>query len=106
MLGAGVSLPVMKLLVPSIGSMTQRYRGAWASSDLAPSSMPPSSPKMACVGKLSRMRVLMAASACLSASVTGLASALASIAICALHHTGISTFLSSAAARACVADMG
>ena len=89
MLRAGASLPVMKLLVPSMGSMTQRYRGAWTSSDSAPSSMPPSSPKMACVGKLSRMRALMAASACLSASVTGLASALASIFIGALHHKSL-----------------
>ncbi|CAK0784618.1 hypothetical protein CVIRNUC_007822 [Coccomyxa viridis] len=94
MLRAGASLPVIKLLVPSMGSMTQRYKGAWTSSDSAPSSMPPSSPKMACVGKLSRMRALMAASACLSASVTGLVSAFASIAICALHHTGFSLSLS------------
>ena len=72
-----------------MGSMTQRYRGAWVFSDAAPSSMPPSSPKMACVGKLSWMRARIAASACLSASVTGLASAFASIATVVLRHNGL-----------------
>ena len=68
-------LPVMNDLVPSMGSKTQVH----SCNPPSPSSMPSSSPKMACVGNRSWTSARMAASAPLSAMVTGDASFLSSI---------------------------
>lgn len=64
----GVSLPVMKLFVPSIGSSTHRY------ALLDPASIPASSPKMPWSGNLSLINLRIASSVSLSAIVTGLKS--------------------------------
>ena len=69
-------LPVMKDLVPSMGSNTHVH----SLSPPAPSSMPCSSPKMACEGQRARTIARIADSASRSAIVTGLASFLSSIA--------------------------
>jgi hypothetical protein len=76
------SSPVMKLLVPSIGSMTHRYSPAGQAPPPAPATrgsvIPPSSPNTACSGASRPISARAAASACRSATVTGEASALAS----------------------------
>jgi hypothetical protein len=66
----------MKLLVPSMGSMSQRYS---ASAPLRPVS----SPRKSCVGKALISTALIASSACSSASVTGEPSALMRTSSCA-----------------------
>ena len=68
--------PVMKLLVPSMGSTTHRYSPG--PSPAGGGVRPPSSPNTACVGWAAARAARTAASASLSARVTGLASALAS----------------------------